>query len=109
MRIRVERHVQFSNCAIKTKQKNHLSGTLDLQMLGECMIVFMVHTNHLSGSLNLTKLPHSLGSLHLHTNRFTRIVIVGALPDSASILLRNNPIDGVCTESGVPFSDPRIP
>ena len=27
MRIRVERHVQFSNCAIKTKQ-NALSGTV---------------------------------------------------------------------------------
>ena len=27
MRIRVERHVQFSNCAIKTKQ-NTLSGTV---------------------------------------------------------------------------------
>ena len=28
MRIRVERHVQFSNCAIKTKQNNALSGTV---------------------------------------------------------------------------------
>ena len=41
MRIRVERHVQFSNCAIKTKQ-NALSGTIQLADLpGKIEVVYL--------------------------------------------------------------------
>ena len=50
MRIRVERHVQFSNCAIKTKT-NSLSGTVDLSELPEGFKVLNLSDNELSGEV----------------------------------------------------------
>ena len=50
MRIRVERHVQFSNCAIKTKQ-NSFSGTVDLSQLPQALEELYLSDNELSGEV----------------------------------------------------------
>ena len=55
MRIRVERHVQFSNCAIKKKKKkkkkNSFSGTVDLSQFPQGLQQLDLSDNELCGEV----------------------------------------------------------
>ena len=87
MRIRVERHVQFSNCAIKTKQKQSAESLVlkDLYLA----------RNQFSGSLDLTRLPRHLSGLHLNWNSFSGTVDLSQLPQGLQRLyLSNNKLTG---------------
>ena len=91
MRIRVERHVQFSNCAIKTKQNNKLVGSLCLTSLPHDLERLALNHNTLHGSLDFTRLPESLVELHLNDNSFAGEIDVSHLPAEMMALdVRNN-------------------
>ena len=76
MRIRVERHVQFSNCAIKTKQNNYFSGSLDLTRLPSSISASDFNNNRFSGTVDLSQLPQGLKRLNLFHNELSGEVFI---------------------------------
>ena len=95
MRIRVERHVQFSNCAIKTKQNNQLSGTVCLTSLPPDVDCVNLGKNNFEGSPNFTRLPESMKAMYLYENCFSGTIDLGNLPESMMFLdVRTNALSG---------------
>ena len=95
MRIRVERHVQFSNCAIKTKQNNQMSGTICLISLPPALKDLVLDNNNFQGSLDFTRLPKSIHQITVHENRFSGTIDLRNLPKSMTFLsVRNNALSG---------------
>ncbi|KNH08110.1 hypothetical protein XU18_1326 [Perkinsela sp. CCAP 1560/4] len=96
MRIRVERHVQFSNCAIKTKTKtNRLSGCVVLTRLPACLKWLIISSNQFSGGLDLTRLPPHMSVLELDNNSFAGTVDLSQLPQGIQgLYLSDNELSG---------------
>ena len=99
MRIRVERHVQFSNCAIKKKKKKkkkkQLSGTICLISLPPDVECMNLGKNNFEGSLDFTRLPESMKAMYLYENRFSGTIDLGNLPKSMTYVnVRKNALTG---------------
>ncbi|KNH05704.1 leucine-rich repeat [Perkinsela sp. CCAP 1560/4] len=106
MRIRVERHVQFSNCAIKTKTKHQLSGSVVLTQLPSCLEYLDLASNQFTGALDLTRLPSSMCILYLYSNSFSGTVDLSQLPQKLECLtLSGNGLSGEVFISDALFED----
>ena len=100
MRIRVERHVQFSNCAIK---KNEFTGTVALGSLPRALTYLSLSNNRLDGAINLDALPDELTHLHLASNALTGIISSSLLPVKLEALnVANNRMEGSVDFAGFP-------